>query len=140
VGHTVSRGTLLEAITGRLIEVNAVARELLAKIPPEIEEEMLERVRDFLASESGLAREAIVPEATLVDDLGISGRAGVEVMARFFEAFEVSPTGFEVARYFGAQKIGLLGSISALMGEGTARRPLSVDDLVGAAMVRRWLA
>ena len=139
-GYTATRGTLLEARNSGTIETNHEARALLEKIPPSIEQKMFERVRDFVVEETGVKAEAVTPDAALVDDLGITGRAGAELMARFFDAFDVSPSGFEVTVYFTTQKMGLLGSMSSIFGDAPARRSLSVDDLVGAALVKRWLA
>ena len=137
-GYTVSGGTLFDAVSYGILETSGQARELLDRVPPRLEEEMLARVTAFVAKQAGVKQSELVPETAIVDDLGIKGREGARLMAEFFEAFDVNPGGFAITRYFSAETMGILGSISAIMRSDPPRMPLTIDDLVGAAMVRRW--
>lgn len=139
-GYSVSGGSVFDARAAGILETNDQVRELLEKMPPEIEERMLERVCAFVAKETGVKRAGLLPETAIVDDLGIKGREGARLMAEFFAAFDVNPHGFEVTRYFSPETMGILGSISSIMRSDPPRMPLTIDDLVGVAMVGRWVA
>lgn len=132
-GYEVGVGTLDVGLESGAIKRTGIARAILAKALPE-EKAMLDRVLAFLAREiASAATREITLTTRLIGDLGLSGRDGARVMAGFFKELSVDPEGFDVST-FAAEAIGVFGGASKLLPQ----RDITVDDLLTAAMLRRW--
>jgi hypothetical protein len=63
-------------------------------------DEVLERVLDLVARETGRRREMLRPDIQIERDLGCSGEDAIELMEVFAKEFSVDLAGLEVRRYF----------------------------------------
>ena len=103
--------------------------------------EIVRKVRELVARKTGLPEERISPEARLLHDLGVEGDDAEELLVEFCDEFRVDITDIKVSKYFSdessvASSLWFLrSSIEARLRE---KEPLTVDQLVIAAQLRKW--
>ena len=96
-------------------------------------------VRQIIANHAGVDPEKITLETDLVEDLGITGDDGDDVLNALDKAFKIDWTGFDTGLVFGNEGCGLpppwaLKNNSVLY----ERQPCRVADLVQAAETGKW--
>lgn len=98
-----------------------------------------EKVRQIIAYHSGVKAENITLDTDLVQDLGITGDDGDEILISLNKAFKIDWTGFDVGLVFGNEGCGLPPpwalKNNAVMYES---QPCRVGDLVHAAETGKW--
>jgi hypothetical protein len=110
-------------------------------------DEVLERVLDLVAKETGRRREQLRPDIQIERDLGCSGEDAVELMEVFAKEFSVDLTGFEFRRYFSPeypevsarQAILILASGAGAIGLGVFVSRLSPLGWVFSLIALSWV-
>ena len=107
-------------------------------------DELLEKVKDFVAEFWREPKGKLSAETSVNDDLGMDGDDGAEFMQAFGERFAIDLTAFPHDRYFGPEA----GATPLSLAEGIIRRvttgrwsnlaPLTLRDLAEAAEQRKW--
>ncbi len=111
-----------------------------------------ERVRALVSRQSGVPEAEITPETRLVEDLGIDGDDGTELLKAFADEFRVDMAGMAPLNYFGDEGFPLpvpsLVPLAAALSPrfrdrvsraSRGRRVLTVRSLVAAARAGRWV-
>ena len=111
-----------------------------------------DRVRGLVSGQSGVPEAEITLETRLVEDLGIDGDDGDELLQAFADEFGVDMSSMDPLNYFGDEGIGLpvpslvplasllIPSFRASVRHATrGRRVLTVRSLVTSARARHWL-
>ena len=93
-----------------------------------------QQVRDFISHECSIPLQRISVESALVDDLGIAGADGVELMLAFSRRFSVDISAMNLGLYFGDEGFSLLP-----WHWWRRRASITVGDLVAAARSKRWV-
>ena len=102
-----------------------------------------ERVRTYVAHETGVAKQEIGPHTTLARDLALDGALGLMFITGFARAFGVDLAGFDADRHFPnppgvwARAKRLLGG-RAPAGPPDTAIPITVRDLTLAAERGAW--
>lgn len=96
-------------------------------------DEMLSQVCDLIALQCGITRQEITADSKLVDDLGITGADGVELILAFSKRFGVDIRQMNVGQYFGDEGLSL-----AFWRWRRPLTPIAVSDLVAAAHSKLW--
>lgn len=78
--------------------------------------DIVERVRQLVADETGAHRDEITLDTRLSDDLGVAGDDGCELMEAFAREFQVDMTGVDLFGHFGHEGWGVPGCAYATMG------------------------
>jgi acyl carrier protein len=105
-----------------------------------MESPTFERVAQLIATECGVPRADIRPDADVERDLGVTGDDGADLMAAYAREFGVDMADLELARHFGPE--GCLPGFGLYWrlrhGYWPDREPLTVQMLVDAAAAGRW--
>jgi acyl carrier protein len=111
-----------------------------------------DRVCGLVSGQSGTPEAEITLETRLVEDLGIDGDDGDELLQAFAHEFGVDMSSMDPLNYFGDERTGLpapsLVPLASFLIPGfrasvrhatRGRRALSVRSLVASARARHWL-
>jgi acyl carrier protein len=111
-----------------------------------------DRVRGLVSGQSGVPEHEITLETRLVEDLGIDGDDGDELLEAFADEFNVDMSGMAPLNYFGDEPpiwaISTLIPIVARFNKRfrtyarhamRGRRTLTVRSLVASARAQRWI-
>lgn len=100
-----------------------------------------QKVKAFLGEQIGVSPGMLTSETRLEHDLGITGDDAEEVMEAFMDRFQVDMSEFEFNRHFGPEW-GCNPAVWLWCRVFTSRliqtEPITVDDLVEAAMQKKW--
>jgi acyl carrier protein len=112
------------------------------------------KVLDFLVRRGLAQREEIIPETTLLGDLGIDGHDAADLLRDFAKEFDVDLSCLKLSRHFGGEEIGLLQGLHyfeslaykvfqiLFTGKTPEQRagllPITVKDLFTAARTGQW--
>lgn len=100
-----------------------------------------EQVKRFIAEQTCTRIEKLSLKTELLEDLGVDGDDAFELLQRFSEEFKVDLSTFQFDQYFGseggADLFVLLASI--IFGKNNNLKSVTIEDLVSAALAKRWL-
>jgi acyl carrier protein len=111
-----------------------------------------DRVRGLVSGQSGVPQEEITLETRLVEDLGLDGDDGHELLEAFADEFGVDMSGMAPLNYFDDEppmfySTALIPAVARFSPRFAAyvrrstrgRRSLTVRSLVASARAQRWL-
>ena len=100
-----------------------------------------EQVRDFLCEQWRVRPERLTPSTRLLHDLGIDGDDAEEILTDFAERFHVDLSSLSFMRHFGSESdAGRRWAARKIFGGDSVRKlPVTVQDLVDAAIRGRWI-
>ena len=111
-----------------------------------------DNITDFVAEFTGVARERLSPDVTLLGDLGVDGADGWELIAAFGQRFEVNLSSFQPERHFGPEGLPLhapLEWLCCLLSWSFRKRQtpeeragldaIRISDLMASAREKRWM-
>ena len=101
---------------------------------PEGDQDVLAKIVELLHEQARVKRSDIALSSELEDDLGITGDDAVDFMQEYFNAFGLSPKGFEIDDYFAPES----GCLFALFTESESQ-PVTVAHLVRCAKLGHWV-
>jgi len=116
--------------------------------PPAAErrEELLRRLIDVVARETGVSPARIAAETALADDLGVAGQDGADLLAAVGREFGLDLSVIDWAEYFGEEapfdplRAIWRGFLRVYSAAPTAQRPaLRVRDLLATIETGRWV-
>lgn len=107
---------------------------------------LLERVRQFVATERGVPLSEVQPHSTLLGDLGLDGDDSYEFFVDFKREFSVDLSALDLDRHFGPEGLPpwfLFSWMILAVRKGTPEQraglePITVAELVAAAATGRW--
>ena len=115
----------------------------------EMNAELYARVKTLVAELRNISEEELTPETHLVDDLGIAGDDGYELLEAFCEAFGITNmTEIEPYEYFGPEAWNPFQVCLDLyyllfdrkkLKDSYSLTPLYLRDLVKSAEAKRWI-
>jgi acyl carrier protein len=98
-----------------------------------------EKVRQIIADHSGVKAETITLDTDLVQDLGITGDDGKQILIALDKTFKIDWTGFDAGLVFGNEGCGLPPPWALKDNpELYESQACSVGDLVQAAETGKW--
>jgi acyl carrier protein len=104
--------------------------------------EILTKVIEFIAGQSGASVSRITPKTRLLEDLGIDGDDASEILIEFATRFKVDLGEFEFGRHFGPE-CGYMPFYSLFCWLFRVRRqkiePVTIEDLVKAVENNAWI-
>ncbi len=104
-------------------------------------QETEKQVKAFLSEQWSVEPKQLTGQTRLEHDLGITGDDAEEVMEAFMDQFEVDMSEFKFNRYFGPE-VGCNPAVwlwcRLFMPQLLHSEPVTIDDLVSAAMQRKW--
>jgi acyl carrier protein len=107
--------------------------------------ELLEKVKAFVAEVWYEPKEGLSAETSVNVDLGMDGDDAAEFMQAFSERFGVDLSTFPYDKHFGPEGGNPIVLVEAIYlrvttGRWTSLTPLTVRELAEAAEQRRWMA
>src|SRR5688572_18627454 len=95
---------------------------------------------DFISSELRIAPDRLLPTTRLVQDLGVDGADGSELIESFGRRFRVDLSTFESKRYFGPEAgfSPFLWLSSIFSGRRANLTPITLADLQASIELSRW--
>ncbi|MBI1926411.1 DUF1493 family protein [Candidatus Poribacteria bacterium] len=108
---------------------------------------ILARVKAFVAEHHRIAEKKFNPDTRLLEDLGIDGDDGVELIEAFCEEFEIDPSTIHISEYFGPEGCDLIGSLFGFLYDllfdkeklRSTSTPITLHDLAESAQAKRWI-
>ncbi len=95
-------------------------------------------LENLLIQKYGVPAPLIVGSSRLVDDLKLDGDDAVELFDAFHDAYPFAPGSFAYEQYFNSEGFSL-GFMDWLRGnKPQAKRPMTLQMLVDAALCGRW--
>jgi hypothetical protein len=85
------------------------------------------------------AKRKLTRQTTLNYELGVDGDDADEVMAAFFERFQIEPGDYHWARYFGEEGFNPFSVLLAILRKKPKPVPLTLGMLEMAAKNRSWV-
>jgi len=102
-------------------------------------DELVARIADLVALHQGYRRDRITLATCLAEDTGMDGDDADEFLKAFAKEFAVDFAGFRFYHHFGSEGFDPLWLFWPPWWMKVVHIPLSVGDLVAAAMAGRWL-
>ena len=113
-------------------------------------DELYGRVKTFVAEHAGASAKKINPDTRLMEDLGICGDDGYELLAAFCEEFKIQNTNeMDLTKYFAPEGCNYFGicvffydlvfNRAKLREESNGYIPITLRDLVRSAEAKRWI-
>jgi acyl carrier protein len=98
-----------------------------------------DEVKRLVAEKMAVRAEQLTPATRLLQDIGVDGADGWELMAAVGARFGIDMSGFQADLHFGPEGDAVTGWAARLFG-GERRRfvPITVGDLVTAARSGQW--
>ena len=100
------------------------------------------RVKTFVAKHAAIAQEKLKLDTRLLEDLGIDGADGVELIEAFCKAFEIKDMKYiNISEYFYPEGDLLIWSLYCLLFDRKKLRktPITLRDLAESAEAKRWI-
>jgi acyl carrier protein len=101
--------------------------------------DIFDRLKDFTIKQAGVTEEEVTEDASLENDLGVSGDDAVEFIVAFSKEFNVDVSKFMAAEYFSPEGDVILPTIIGLFtGKKKARqKDLTIKHLEKAVIAGR---